>query len=220
MNVVAEQEAPDGDFPTVTAPNPEDPAAFKYAIPLAEQVGATVVFGTDPDCDRMGVAVRDGQGTFHTLTGNQIGCLLLYHVLSQRQAHGTLPRNGAICKSIVSTEMARAIAASFDIACIDTLTGFKFIGEKIQCTTSTMVRRMETKGLIRHETQGKAKVFSPAVSREQAALAETRSLLDKAFDGSVGLLVNTLIRDESISRDELDELYALLRQAEEQEGSK
>ena len=126
VNVVAEQEAPDGDFPTVTAPNPEDPAAFKYAIPLAEQVGATVVFGTDPDCDRMGVAVRDGQGTFHTLTGNQIGCLLLYHVLSQRQAHGTLPRNGAICK------MARAIAASFDIACIDTLTGFKFIGEKIQ----------------------------------------------------------------------------------------
>ena len=123
VNVVAEQEAPDGDFPTVTAPNPEDPAAFKYAIPLAEQVGATVVFGTDPDCDRMGVAVRDGQGTFHTLTGNQIGCLLLYHVLSQRQAHGTLPRNGAICKSIVSTEMARAI---------DTLTGFKFIGEKIQ----------------------------------------------------------------------------------------
>ena len=87
-------------------------------------------------------------------------------------------------------------------------------------TTSTMVRRMEAKGLIRHETQGKAKVFSPAVSREQAALAETRSLLDKAFDGSVGLLVNTLIRDESISRDELDELYALLRQAEEQEGSK
>ena len=132
VNVVAEQEAPDGDFPTVTAPNPEDPAAFKYAIPLAEQVGATVVFGTDPDCDRMGVAVRDGQGTFHTLTGNQIGCLLLYHVLSQRQAHGTLPRNGAICKSIVSTEMARAIADSFDIACIDTLTGFKFIGEKIQ----------------------------------------------------------------------------------------
>ena len=132
VNVVAEQEAPDGDFPTVTAPNPEDPAACKYAIPLAEQVGATVVFGTDPDCDRMGVAVRDGQGTFHTLTGNQIGCLLLYHVLSQRQAHGTLPRNGAICKSIVSTEMARAIADSFDIACIDTLTGFKFIGEKIQ----------------------------------------------------------------------------------------
>ena len=107
VNVVAEQEAPDGDFPTV-------------------------VFGTDPDCDRMGVAVRDGQGTFHTLTGNQIGCLLLYHVLSQRQAHGTLPRNGAICKSIVSTEMARAIADSFDIACIDTLTGFKFIGENIQ----------------------------------------------------------------------------------------
>lgn len=132
VNVVAEQEAPDGDFPTVTAPNPEDPAAFKYAIPLAEKVGASVVFGTDPDCDRMGVAVRDGEGAFHTLTGNQIGCLLLYHILSQRQAHGTLPANGAICKSIVSTEMARAIAESFGMTCIDTLTGFKFIGEKIQ----------------------------------------------------------------------------------------
>ena len=132
VDVVPEQEAPNGDFPTVTAPNPEDPAAFKYAIPLAEKVGATVVFGTDPDCDRMGVAVRDGQGVFHTLTGNQIGCLLLYHVLSQRQAHGTLPRNGAICKSIVSTEMAHAIADSFEVACFDMLTGFKFIGEKIQ----------------------------------------------------------------------------------------
>lgn len=132
VNVVTEQEAPDGDFPTVTAPNPEDPAAFKYAIPLAEKVGASVVFGTDPDCDRMGVAVRDGEGAFHTLTGNQIGCLLLYHILSQRQAHGTLPANGAICKSIVSTEMARAIAESFGMTCIDTLTGFKFIGEKIQ----------------------------------------------------------------------------------------
>ncbi len=132
VDIVPEQEAPNGDFPTVTAPNPEDPAAFKYAIPLAEKVGATVVFGTDPDCDRMGVAVRDGEGVFHTLTGNQIGCLLLYHVLSQRQAHGTLPHNGAICKSIVSTEMAHAIADSFEVACFDTLTGFKFIGEKIQ----------------------------------------------------------------------------------------
>ncbi len=132
VTVVREQEAPDGDFPTVSAPNPEDPAAFKYAIPLAQQVGASVVFGTDPDCDRMGVSVRDSEGVFRTLTGNQIGCLLLSHVLEQKRLSGTLPANGAICKSIVSTEMARAIAADYGVTCFDTLTGFKFIGEKIQ----------------------------------------------------------------------------------------
>ena len=132
VTVVKEQEAPDGAFPTVTAPNPEDPAAFKYAIPLADEVGASVVFGTDPDCDRMGVVVRDSEGVFHTLTGNQIGCLLLSHVLEQKKQRGELPANGAICKSIVSTNMARAIAAAYGLVCYDTLTGFKFIGEKIQ----------------------------------------------------------------------------------------
>ncbi len=132
VTVVKEQELPDGNFPTVTAPNPEDPAAFKLAIPLADEVGATVVFGTDPDCDRMGVAVRDQQGVFHTLTGNQIGCLLLSHVLESRKLNGTLPANGAAVKSIVSTEMARAIAKDYGVTFFDVLTGFKFIGEKIQ----------------------------------------------------------------------------------------
>ena len=137
VTVVKEQELPDGSFPTVTAPNPEDPAAFKLAIPLADEVGATVVFGTDPDCDRMGVAVRDQQGTFHTLTGNQIGCLLLHHVLESRKLNGTLPKNGAAVKSIVSTEMARAIAADYGVKFFDVLTGFKFIGEKIQQFSET-----------------------------------------------------------------------------------
>lgn len=132
VSVVPEQEAPNPDFPTVTAPNPEDPAAFKYAIPLADKVGATVVFGTDPDCDRMGVAVRDKEGVFHTLTGNQIGCLLLSHVLESRKANGTLPQNGAVVKSIVSTEMARALCDDYHVSLFDVLTGFKFIGEKIQ----------------------------------------------------------------------------------------
>ncbi|MBQ8081225.1 MAG: phospho-sugar mutase [Clostridia bacterium] len=137
VTVVPEQELPDGSFPTVTAPNPEDPAAFKLAIPLAEQVGATVVFGTDPDCDRMGVAVRDQDGVFHTLTGNQIGCLLLSHVLESRKLKGTLPTNGAAVKSIVSTEMARAIAKDYGVTFFDVLTGFKFIGEKIQQFSET-----------------------------------------------------------------------------------
>ncbi len=87
-------------------------------------------------------------------------------------------------------------------------------------TTATMVRRLEGKGLVRHEDGGKAKIFTAAVSREEAALAETRSLADKAFDGSVGLLVNTLVRRESLSRADIDALYAVLREAEEQERSK
>ena len=132
VTVVPQQEKPDGHFPTVTAPNPEDPAAFRLAIPLAEQVGATVVFGTDPDCDRLGAAVRDGKGVFHTLTGNQIACLMLAHILKSRKESGTLPRNGAVVKSVVSTELARAICQDYGVEMVEVLTGFKFIGEKIQ----------------------------------------------------------------------------------------
>ena len=130
--VVPEQEAPDGRFPTVKAPNPEDPNAFSLAIPLAQKVGATVVFGTDPDCDRLGAAVQDGQGVFHTLSGNQIACLMLHHILESKKEKGTLPANGAAVKSIVSSEMARAICDDYGVALFDVLTGFKFIGEKIQ----------------------------------------------------------------------------------------
>lgn len=132
VSVVREQELPDPNFPTVKAPNPEDPAAFSLAIPLARKVGASVIFGTDPDCDRLGVCVKDRQGVFHTLTGNQIGCLLMHHVLSSRQLADQLPSNGACCKSIVSTLMAQAICDDFAVKLFDVLTGFKYIGEKIQ----------------------------------------------------------------------------------------
>ena len=130
--VVPEQEKPDGRFPTVKAPNPEDPNAFTLAIPLAEKVGATAVFGTDPDCDRLGAAVQDGQGVFHTLTGNQIACLMLSHILKSKKENGTLPKNGAAVKSVVSTELARAICRDYGVEMFEVLTGFKFIGEKIQ----------------------------------------------------------------------------------------
>lgn len=132
VTVVPQQEKPDGRFPTVTAPNPEDPAAFKLAIPLANEVRATTVFGTDPDCDRLGAAVRDGQGNFHTLTGNQIACLMLDHILKSRQEKGILEKNGAVVKSVVSTELARAICEHYGVKMVEVLTGFKFIGEKIQ----------------------------------------------------------------------------------------
>ncbi len=132
VTVVPEQEMPDPAFPTVKAPNPEDPASFTLAIPLAERTGATVIFGTDPDCDRLGVCVRDREGVFRTLTGNQIGCLLLHHVLSEKKRMGLLPKDGAAAKSIVSSELARAICEDFGVTLFDVLTGFKFIGELIQ----------------------------------------------------------------------------------------
>ncbi len=130
--VVKEQEKPDPNFSTISVPNPEDPAAFKLAMKLANEVGADVIFGTDPDCDRLGVGVRDDKGQFQLLTGNQIGCVLLHYILSTKKKQGTLPQNGAAVKSIVSTELARAICQDFGVALFDTLTGFKFIGEMIQ----------------------------------------------------------------------------------------
>lgn len=132
VSVVKEQENPDPNFSTIKVPNPEDPAAFTLAIKLANEVGADAIFGTDPDCDRLGVAVREKDGSFRLLTGNQIGCLMLQYILSGKKAQGKLPQNGAVVKSIVSTELARPICAAYGVDLFDTLTGFKFIGEKIQ----------------------------------------------------------------------------------------
>ncbi len=130
--VVKEQELPDPNFSTIKVPNPEDPGAYVLAKKLADEVGASVIFATDPDCDRLGVAVRDKEGNFQLLTGNQIGCVLLHYILSTKKAMGTLPKNGAAVKSIVSTSLANKICASFGVTMFETLTGFKFIGEKIQ----------------------------------------------------------------------------------------
>ena len=130
--VVKEQELPDPNFSTIKVPNPEDPAAFKLAMELADREGADCIFGTDPDCDRVGIAVKDGQGRYYLMTGNQIGCVLLYYILKSRKELGTLPANGAVVKSVVSTELARRIADSYGLTTFDTLTGFKFIAEKIQ----------------------------------------------------------------------------------------
>jgi alpha-phosphoglucomutase (EC 5.4.2.2) len=132
VSVVKEQEMPDPNFSTIKVPNPEDPGAYELAFRLAEEVGANVIFATDPDCDRLGVAVKDGQGEWHLLTGNQIGCVLLYYILSSLKKSGRLPADGAAVKSIVSTSLANRICESFGVKLYETLTGFKFIGEKIQ----------------------------------------------------------------------------------------
>ena len=130
--VVREQEAPDGNFPTVKVPNPENADTFAMAIELANREGADCCFATDPDCDRLGVATRKPDGSFALLTGNQIGCLLLNYICESLSEMGRLPKNGAAVKSIVSTELARSIAESYGVAMIDVLTGFKFIAEQIQ----------------------------------------------------------------------------------------
>lgn len=130
--VVKEQEMPDPNFSTIKVPNPEDPGAYELAFRLAAEVGASVIFATDPDCDRLGVAVKDGQGEWHLLTGNQIGCVLLHYILSSLEKEGKLPKDGAAVKSIVSTSLANRICEHFGVSIFETLTGFKFIGEKIQ----------------------------------------------------------------------------------------
>ncbi len=132
VSVVKEQENPDPNFSTIEVPNPEDPKAFTLAINLANKVGADVIFGTDPDCDRLGVGVRNKQGQFELLTGNQIGCLLLHYILSEKKKKGTLPQNAAAAKSIVTTQMAQAICDDYGVTLFNTLTGFKFIGELIE----------------------------------------------------------------------------------------
>ena len=130
--VVPEQELPDGNFPTVRVPNPEEKDAFDLAVAMQKKLGADLCVGTDPDCDRVGVACLTASGDVRLLTGNQIGCILLHYILSQKKALGTLPKNAAAVKSIVSTEMARAICLKYDTELFDVLTGFKFIAEKIQ----------------------------------------------------------------------------------------
>jgi len=130
--VVPEQELPDENFSTVKYPNPEEKEVFDLAIKLAEEKGADLIIGTDPDCDRVGVVVKNRQGEYITLTGNQTGALLVHYCLSALDTMNMLPENGCIIKTVVTSEMGRVIADSFGISTINTLTGFKFIGEKIQ----------------------------------------------------------------------------------------
>lgn len=131
--VVPEQELPDGEFPTVSYPNPEDKAAFKLALDLAAKLDADLVLATDPDADRLGVYVKDTKtGEYITLTGNMSGCLLAeYEIGQRREQNGSLPEDGALIKTIVTSNMADAIANYYNIRLIEVLTGFKFIGQQI-----------------------------------------------------------------------------------------
>lgn len=131
--VVEEQTVPDGNFPTVSYPNPEDPKAFEMALELANKVKADIVLATDPDADRLGVYALDTKtGEYKSFTGNMSGMLIGEYILSEKKKLGTLPENGALVKTIVTTNMADVIAKAFNVKLIEVLTGFKYIGEQIK----------------------------------------------------------------------------------------
>lgn len=130
--VVKEQELPDGNFPTVSYPNPEAAEAFELGLKLAKEIDADLVLATDPDADRLGVRVKDKNGEYHDLTGNMSGCLLANYEIGQRKAvNGSLPEDGALIKTIVTSNLADAIAKGYGVNLIEVLTGFKFIGQQI-----------------------------------------------------------------------------------------
>ena len=131
--VVPEQEKPDGNFPTVSYPNPESPAAWELALALAKKEDADIVLATDPDADRLGVYCKDTKtGEYVSFTGNMSGMLIAEYILRERKATGTMPENPALVETIVTTDMAKVIAADYGVKLIEVLTGFKYIGEQIR----------------------------------------------------------------------------------------
>ncbi|WP_293684751.1 phospho-sugar mutase [uncultured Phascolarctobacterium sp.] len=131
IKIIPEQRMPDGHFPTCPYPNPELPEAMRLGIEYARENNAELLLATDPDCDRVGVAVRDEQGEYRILTGNQIGVLLLDYICSQHSKHNKLPEAAVMIKTVVTTAMAEQVAASYGVRTINVLTGFKYIGEQI-----------------------------------------------------------------------------------------
>jgi phosphoglucomutase len=130
--VVKEQELPDPEFSSIKSPNPEDRSALELALKLAQEKNADLIIATDPDCDRLGVGVKNIDGEYSILTGNQVGCLLLEYIISQKKAHDKIPPNPFAVTTIVSSKMAGDICAEYNVELVEVLTGFKFIGEKIR----------------------------------------------------------------------------------------
>ena len=142
--VVPEQEAPDGNFPTVAYPNPESPKAFALALALAKEKDADIVLATDPDADRLGVYCKDTKsGDYISFTGNMSGMLIAEYLLKERRATGTMPENPVLVETIVTTDMAKVIAAAYDVKLVEVLTGFKYIGEQIKWMEEGAVRGVD-----------------------------------------------------------------------------
>jgi len=180
--VVKEQEFPDPEFPTVKYPNPEEAESLKLAMELADRENADLIIGTDPDCDRMGLAVKNAKGEYVVLTGNQIGCLLLEYILSQKMRLGLIPENGFVVKTVVSTELARKIAENYGVELIEVLTGFKFIGEKIKELDDTGIKKYlfgfeESHGYLAGTfARDKDAVVASMLAAEAAAFYKSRGM--------------------------------------------
>ena len=199
--VVKEQDTEDGNFPTVKSPNPEDKEGFEIAIKMAKENDVDVIIGTDPDCDRVGIVVRDADGIYRTLTGNQTGALLVEYILSSKKAKGTLPENGVVIKTIVTTELAAAIAHSYGIEIMNVLTGFKYIGEKMTEFAKTgdhtyLIGFEESYGyLVGTHARDKDGVVATMLIAEMAVHFYLFSIIDHVLK----FLLSFLILDKSIA---------------------
>ncbi len=200
VHVVIEQAEPNSAFPTVKAPNPEEVDAYALSISLAKKLDADLILATDPDADRLGLAVRGHDGSFFLLTGNQIGCLLLHYMLSTLHAKGRLPKNGLVVKSIVSTPLADAICARYLVRLESVLTGFRFISEKVDYCASTR----ECSFLFGfEESYG---FLAGGFSRDKDAICASMLLAEAAL---VYSLKGMTLAD---ALDELDTLYGCYRE--------
>jgi phosphoglucomutase len=178
--LVEEQMTPDGNFPTVKSPNPEDKEGFALAIALAEREGADLIIGTDPDADRVGIAVRSKDG-FVLMSGNQTGVLLLDYIIKARRAAGKMPEKPAFIKTIVTTPMAAAVAEKNGVACYDTFTGFKFMAEKIKelekAGEQFLLAYEESYGyLAGNQARDKDAVVAPMLIAEMAAFYAAKGM--------------------------------------------
>ncbi len=180
--VVSEQDTEDGNFPTVKSPNPENKEGFTRAIELAKENDVDLIIGTDPDCDRVGIVVRDAEGEYRTLTGNQTGALLVEYILRAKEENGTLPENGVVIKTIVTTELAAAIAKAYNTEIMNVLTGFKYIGEKMTAFAETgshtyLIGFEESYGyLVGTHARDKDGVVATMLIAEMAAYYKTKGM--------------------------------------------
>ncbi|MBS7344072.1 MAG: phospho-sugar mutase [Caryophanon sp.] len=219
VTIVEAQATPDGDFSTVPYPNPEEAAAFTMAIEAGKQVGADLLLATDPDADRLGVAVRDGE-EYVLLTGNQLGALVVNYLIEAKKEAGTLPANAVVLKTIVTSELGASIARANGVEVVDVLTGFKYIAEKIEHYTTTGEKQFlfgyeESYGyLVKDFVRDKDAVQLALVTAEMASYyaAQGKTLLHALHDlfETYGYYKETLTSKAFVGKSGQQEMQQLL----------